>query len=206
MATTTGIGKAAAPGAAERSPLGWQVWVPCMAMAACSWLSFFHRQILSVLAPTILKETGLNAQQFASISSYFFVAYFIGNPLWGSILDYVGLRIGMLMGVTVWTLASVSHGWMYTFAGFAAARALLGFGEGVTFPGGLRTAVESLPATRRARAIALSFSGGTIGGAAASFIAVPLGLKYGWRPAFVITGAFGIAWLILWLLVARPPF
>lgn len=72
--------------------------------------------------------------------------------------------------------------------------------------GGLRTAVESLPASRRARAIALSFSGGTLGGAAASYIAVPLGLKYGWRMAFAITGAFGIAWLALWALVARPPF
>jgi MFS transporter, ACS family, hexuronate transporter len=159
-----------------------------------------------VLAPTILADTGLNAQQFASIASYFFVAYFIGNPLWGSILDYIGLRAGVLMGVAVWTVASVSHGWMSGILGFAAARALLGLGEGVTFPGGLRTAVESLPATRRARAIALSFSGGTLGGAAASYIAVPLGLKYGWRAAFAITGAFGIAWLVLWLFVSRPPF
>jgi MFS transporter, ACS family, hexuronate transporter len=177
-----------------------------MAMAGCSWLAFFHRQILSVLAPTILAETHLDAREFAGISSYFFVAYFIANPLWGSILDYIGLRIGMLIGVGVWSLASVSHGWMYTFLGFAAARVALGLGEGVTFPGGLRTAVESLPASRRARAIALSFSGGTLGGAAASYIAIPLGLRYGWRAAFAITGAFGIAWLALWALVSRPPF
>src|SRR5215475_14063701 len=72
----------------------WQMWVPCMAMAACSWLSFFHRTILGALAPTILAETGLTAQQFASINAYFFVAYTFGNPVWGSILDYVGLRIG----------------------------------------------------------------------------------------------------------------
>src|SRR5262245_12568506 len=70
----------------------WQMWVPCTAMAACSWLSFFHRTILAALAPTILKETGLSAQQFASINAYFFVAYTVGNPLWGSILDFVGLR------------------------------------------------------------------------------------------------------------------
>jgi ACS family hexuronate transporter-like MFS transporter len=86
------------------------------------------------------------------------------------------------------------------------ARLMLGLGEGVTFPGGLRTAVESLPASRRARAIALSFSGGTLGGALAPLIVVPLGLKYGWRPAFVITGAFGVVWLALWALVGRPPF
>src|SRR5215471_4685076 len=184
----------------------WQMWVPCMAMAACSWLSFFHRTILGALAPTILKETGLNAQQYASINAYFFVAYTLGNPLWGSILDYVGLRVGMILGVTIWTAASVSHGWVGAFIGFSVVRTLLGLGEGVTFPGGLRTAVESLPATRRARAVALSFSGGTIGGAAASFIAVPLGLKYGWRTAFVITGVFGIVWLALWAMVSRPPF
>jgi len=148
----------------------------------------------------------MTAQEFASINAYFFVAYTLGNPLWGSILDYVGLRVGMLLGVAIWTAASVSHGWMATFVGFAAARALLGLGEGVTFPGGLRTAVESLPATRRARAIALSFSGGTLGGVAAPLIAVPLGLAYGWRTAFVITGAFGAAWIVLWAVIARPPF
>jgi len=190
----------------HQNETGWRLWAPCAAMAACSWLSFFHRQILNVLAPTILADTGLDAQQFASIASYFFVAYFIGNPLWGSILDYIGLRAGMLIGVAIWSVASVSHGWMSGFLGFAAARSLLGLGEGVTFPGGLRTAVESLPATRRARAIALSFSGGTLGGAAASYIAVPLGLKYGWRTAFAITGSFGVAWLVVWAIVSRPPF
>ena len=155
----------------------WQMWVPCMSMAACSWLSFFHRTMLAALAPTILMETGLTAAQFASVNAYFFVAYTLGNPVWGSIIDFVGLRTGMFLGVTLWTAASVSHGWMSVFAGFAAARFLLGLGEGVTFPGGLRTAVESLPATRRARAVALSFSGGTLGGVAAPLIAVPIALR-----------------------------
>ena len=50
----------------------------------------------------------------------------------------------------------------------------------------------------RARAIALSFSGGTLGGVAAPFIAVPIGLHYGWRAAFLFTGALGLGWMVLW--------
>ena len=205
MSTTTRV-KTTAATIATDSAVTWQMWVPCLAMAACSWLSFFHRAMLGVLAPTILKETGMSAQEFASINAYFFVAYTLGNPLWGSLLDYVGLRIGMILGVTLWTAASVSHGWMTAFIGFAAARAALGLGEGVTFPGSFRTAVESLPANRRGRAAALSFSGGTLGGVAAALIAGPLAVAYGWRTAFLISGAFGLAWLVLWAAVSRPPF
>jgi MFS transporter, ACS family, aldohexuronate transporter len=205
MSTTTSV-KTATGQSVVDSAVTWKMWVPCLTMAACSWLSFFHRTMLGALAPTILKETGLTAQEFASINAYFFVAYTLGNPLWGSILDYIGLRTGMILGVAIWTAASVSHGWMYAFIGFALARAVLGLGEGVTFPGGLRTAVVSLPATRRARAVALSFSGGTLGGVAAPLIAVPLALQYGWRTAFMVSGLFGLAWLVLWVAVARPPF
>jgi len=38
---------------------GWQMWVPCIGMALCSWLSFVDRQVLNILAPTIIKDTGL---------------------------------------------------------------------------------------------------------------------------------------------------
>src|SRR6266704_2966195 len=92
------------------------------------------------------------------------------------------------------------------FAGFAAARALLGLGEGATFPGGLRTAVESLPVDRRARGIATSFSGGTLGAILTPIIAVPIGLKFGWRTAFLLTGALGAIWLVIWFAIARPPY
>jgi ACS family hexuronate transporter-like MFS transporter len=95
---------------------------------------------------------------------------------------------------------------MASFAGFALARGLLGLGEGATFPGGLRTAVESLPANLRARAIALSFSGGTLGAVMMPLLLGPMAIQYGWRVAFMATAGLGVAWLIIWLAIARPPF
>jgi len=182
------------------------MWVPCLGMAVCSWLAFVDRQVWSALAPTILSDTGLTPGQFADASSLFFLAYMVANPVWGSTLDYVGLRVGMLLAVAVWTGASLSHAWMSTFAGFAFARAVLGLGEGATFPGGLRTAVESLPAHLRARGIATSFSGGTIGAIVTPLMAGSVAAAYGWRAAFYLTGVLGIMWLLLWAAIARPPY
>jgi len=198
VSTTATSGGALAP--------GWRMWVPCLGMALCSWLSFVDRQVLAILSPTILADTGLSPTDFAAATSFFFLAYTLSNPIWGSILDYIGLRVGMLLAVGIWTAASMSHAWMSAFVGFAVARAVLGFGEGATFPGGLRTAVESLPATMRARGIALSFSGGTIGAVMMPLLLGPLAIRYGWRVAFLATGAFGLMWLAIWAAIARPPF
>jgi len=186
--------------------VGWQVWVPCIGMALCSWLSFVDRQVLNILSPTIIRDTGLTNQDFTNATSFFFLTYTLGNPVWGSVIDYIGLRKGMLLAVAVWTAASMSHSMMASFAGFALARAVLGIGEGGTFPGGLRTAVETLPPTQRARGIALSFSGGTIGAVMMPLLLGPLAISYGWRTAFLATGALGVAWMVLWAIIARPPF
>jgi len=197
--------EAVAPTTASKT-LDWRMWVPCFGMALCSWLSFVDRQVLTILSPTIIRDTGLTNQNFTDAASFFFLTYTLGNPVWGSVLDFVGLRAGMLIGVAIWTGASASHAFMGSFLGFAACRAVLGLGEGVTFPGGLRTAVESLPANLRARAIALSFSGGTIGAVMMPLLLGPLAIKYGWRVAFLSTAGLGAAWLLIWAAIARPPF
>lgn len=185
---------------------GWRMWVPCIGMALCSWLSFVDRGVLGVLAPTILAETGMSAQDYGNVVFFFFLAYTFSNPLWGSLIDRLGLRVGMLLAVALWSAASASHALMSGFIGFAIARALLGLGEGATFPGGVRTAVESLPAHLRARGIATSWSGGTIGAIITPLMMVPIAVTYGWRAAFIVTGIFGLAWLALWATIARPPF
>jgi ACS family hexuronate transporter-like MFS transporter len=209
------IGKAKQLGAARgesartTSPaaaINWRCWVASVAMMLCSWLSYIDRQILAVLSPMILKDTGLTAQSYAEVVSAFSIAYMIANPLWGSILDYIGMRTGMLVAVAVWTVASTSHAWMAGFAGFAAARALLGLGEGATFPGGLRVSMDSLPPDRQSRGLAISYSGGSLGALLAPMVVVPIALRFGWRAAFLFSGALGVAWLAMWTGVARAPY
>ncbi len=185
---------------------GWRMWVASGVIMLSSWLSYVDRQTLAVLSPMILRDTHLSVQAYAAAVSCFSFAYMIANPVWGSILDRIGLRLGMLIAVAIWTVASVSHAWVTGFLGFALARTVLGFGEGATFPGGLRTSRDSLPPDRRSRGMAIAYSGSTLGAIVTPLIATPLALGLGWRSAFLITGALGAAWLALWWFMARPPW
>jgi ACS family hexuronate transporter-like MFS transporter len=174
-------------------------------MMLCTLLAYIDRQTLAVLSPTILADTGLSAEKYAQAVTCFSIAYMIFNPLWGSALDYIGLRIGMLAAVSIWTVASVSHAWVTGFLGFAVARTILGIGEGAAFPGGFRTAMEALPPTLQSRGMALAYSGASLGNIITPLLVTPIALWFGWRSAFLITGAMGAAWLTLWWKVARPP-
>jgi len=186
------------------------MWAASIVMMVCSWLSYVDRQMLAILSPAILADTGLTTEQYTQVVSAFSIAYMIGNPLWGSLLDYVGLRKGMLAAVAIWSVASASHAWVgygtAAFLGFAAARALLGLGEGATFPGGFRTAMDSLPPNRQARGLAVCYSGGSLGAIVTPFFVIPIEQRFGWRAAFLVTGALGLVWLALWARVARPPY
>ena len=129
----------------------------------------------------------------------------LSNPLWGWILDRAGLRRGMSAAVAWWTVASVAHAFAGGFWSFGAARAALGFGEGATFPGGLRTVVQTLPPHQRGRGLAVAYSGGSLGAVVTPLIVTPIFLWWGWRAAFWFTGLIGAAWLGVWALVSRRP-
>jgi ACS family hexuronate transporter-like MFS transporter len=174
-------------------------------MLLVSLISYVDRNTLALLVPTIMKETHLSAEQYGFIVSAFSIAYMISNPLWGVLLDRLGLRIGMTAAVSFWTIASVAHSFATGFWSFAIARTALGIGEGATFPGGLRAVVQTLPPTEQSRGLAVAYSGGSLGAIVTPFVIMPIFLRWGWRPAFLFTGAIGLAWLAIWSLVGRRP-
>src|SRR5260370_18698946 len=149
-----------------------------------SMISYIDRNTLALLAPTILRDTRLSAEQYGFIISAFSIAYMLGNPVWGRILDRTGLPVGMTAAVSLWTLASASHAFAAGFRTFAAARAILGFGEGATFPGGLRTVMQTLPPEHRARGTAVAYSGGSLGALITPISITPISAARGGRSPF----------------------
>jgi ACS family hexuronate transporter-like MFS transporter len=174
-------------------------------MFLVSLVSYIDRTTLALLAPVILKETHLSGEQYGYVISAFSIAYMLSNPVWGWILDRAGLRRGMTAAVACWTVASAAHAFASGLRSFGIARAALGFGEGATFPGGLRAVVQTLPAHQRGRGLAVAYSGGSLGAIVTPLIVTPIYLRWGWRAAFWFTGLIGLAWLAMWSVVGRHP-
>lgn len=174
-------------------------------MMLVSTISYVDRNTLALLAPTILRDTHLSNEQYGLIISAFSITYMLANPGWGWILDRIGVRVGMSAAVSLWTLASVAHVFAAGFRGFAIARAFLGLGEGATFPGGLRTVIQTLPPEQRSRGTAIAYSGGSLGAIITPILITPVAAAWGWQGAFWFTGALGAGWLAMWMVIARRP-
>src|SRR3954462_7857106 len=95
----------------------WLRWAPALSMMLVSLISYIDRTTLAILAPTILADLKLTAEQYGWIVAAFSIGYMVSNPLWGRWLDRFGLRWGMTAAVLAWTIASVSHAFAAGFAG-----------------------------------------------------------------------------------------
>lgn len=167
-------------------------------------LSYVDRASLALMSPMFLGDTHMTAQDYSWCISAFSFTYMFAALAWGSILDRIGLRLGMAISLSIWMLSSASHAAVSSFLGFAAARAVLGIGEGSIFPGGFRTALDSLPSDKQARGVALAYSGSSLGSIIAPILLTPVAIHYGWRMAFLVTPALALMWLFVWLGTVDP--
>src|SRR5689334_1895629 len=180
------------------------LWWPAIVMMLGTLLSYVDRASLALLSPMFLSDIHMSAQDYSWCISAFSFAYMFAAFAWGSILDRIGLRLGMAISLFIWMLSSASHALLGSFLGFALARAMLGIGEGSIFPGGFRTALDSLPVDKQARGIALAYSGSSAGSIVAPILLTPVALVYGWRVAFLVTPTLALLWLVLWIGTVDP--
>jgi ACS family hexuronate transporter-like MFS transporter len=123
----------------------------------------------------------------------------------GRLIDRIGTRLGYSLSVVWWSFAAMAHAFAGSAFGFGLARFALGLGEGGNFPASIKTVAEWFP--KRERALATGFfNSGTNVGAIVTPVLVPwIVLAWGWRAAFILTGALGFLWVVVWYTLYRPP-
>jgi len=195
-----------APGAPPAPPPGFGFrWTIVALLFAATTINYVDRQVLGILAPTLTRELGWSEVQYGAIVSWFTFAYGLGFLAVGRMMDRIGVRRGLALSIVAWSLAAISHALARTAAGFSLARAALGLGESGNFPGAIKATAEWFPKRERALATGIFNAGSNVGAIAAPLMVPVITLRWGWRWAFVATGALGFAWLALWLAVYRDP-
>ncbi|HTA70761.1 MAG TPA: MFS transporter [Bryobacteraceae bacterium] len=176
-------------------------WIATLLFASTT-INYIDRQTLSVLAPYLKREFAWSNSDFALLVIAFRAAYAIFQPVSGRVLDRLGTRRGLSLAVLWYSAVAVATSLATGLASFAAFRFLLGAGEAANWPGATKAVSEWFPKSERGLAVAIFDSGSAVGGAIAPVMVIWLySVSGSWRPAFVVTGVLGIAWLLVWRLV-----
>ncbi len=190
--------------AARTGVRGLRWWIVGLVFLA-TLINFIDRLTISVLAPVITTRLGLNNLQFASITTWFLVAYTASQGLSGKLYDRIGTRRGFTLSILVWSIAASAHAFARGLASLSFFRFVLGLGEAGNWPGAAKVIAEWFPARERGFAMGIFNSGVCIGSIVAPPLIVWLQLQFGWRTVFLVTGGLGFIWLALWLKFYETP-
>lgn len=184
------------------SGLRW--WIAGLVFLA-TVINFLDRQTIAVLGPVISAELHLNNVEFASITTWFLVAYTVSQGLSGKLYDRVGTRRGFIISIVIWSGAAMAHAFARGLASLSAFRFVLGLGEAGNWPGAAKVIAEWFPARERALGMGIFNSGVCVGSIIAPPLIIWMQINYGWQTTFLTTGALGFGWLILWIFFYQTP-
>lgn len=189
---------------------GLRWWVIAL-IALATIINYIDRQALSVLWPDIVedlfpdKDALERKQIYANISIVFVFAYAFGQAIFGKIFDWIGTRLGFVLSIGVWSLATVAHAFAQGVLSFSIFRAILGIAEAGNWPGAAKGNAEWFPTKERALAQGIFNSGAAIGGIIAIPLIALLTVYFSWQMVFVVVGVAGFLWLVPWIILVKAP-
>ena len=188
------------------SPVGGTYrWTICALIFFATTVNYLDRQVISLLKSTLSSELHWDDADYTNIELAFKISYAIGLLLAGRFIDKIGTKMGYALAITIWSLAAIGHALAKGLSGFIVARSVLGVSEAANFPAAIKTVAEWFPKKERAFATGIFNSGTNIGAIIAPLTVPVMTQAWGWKWAFIITGAFGLLWLVLWFRYYEIP-
>lgn len=168
-------------------------------------INYLDRTVISVAAPSMREELGLDAATMGIVFSAFSWTYALAQIPGGALLDRIGVRRMYALAVSLWSLATLLHGFVAGLTTLLVLRLALGIAEAPCFPCNSRILATWFPQSERARATSVYAVGQYFGLAFLSPALFWVVGTAGWRTLFVGVGALGIAFGALWWWQYREP-
>ncbi len=177
----------------------------CMGMI----IAYFDRVNLSVAlaekdpARSMRAEFGLTDRDRGALNSAFFWSYAALQIPAGWVVDRFGVKYPYALGFAVWSLVSAGAALATSMRQLFLLRVLLGVGEAVVTPAGMRWIRFHCAENQRGLAVGLYMAAAKIGPALGTPLAGWLIVEFGWRRMFLILGLGGLLWLVPWMKLVR---
>lgn len=166
-------------------------------------INYIDRSALAIMWPGISKDLGMTDSDYAIILNVFMVAYALGQAITGKMYDKIGTKMGYVISIFFWSLASILHAFSRGLLSIGLFRVLLGVSEAGNWPGAVKSNAEWFPVRERAIAQGLFNAGASLGSVVAPPLIAFLYLAFGWEITFIIIGGMGMLWIIPWLIVNK---
>lgn len=170
-------------------------------------INYVDRSAINILWPYIYKEFGIadvdNKSALAVITTFFMIAYALGQTFTGKLMDAVGTRIGMTVSIVGWSISIALHAFAKSLSSFSVFRFMLGFSEAGNWPGATKNNAEWFPPKERAIAQGIFGAGASLGSVISAPIIALLYIAFGWKMTFVLIAILGIVWVIPWLVMNK---
>ena len=188
-----------------QTTMGRYRWTICSLLFFATTINYLDRQVISLLKPYLEIKFKWTEGDYSHIVMAFQVSYGVGMIFIGRFIDRVGTKLGYAVSTLAWSLAAIGHALAQSTFGFGIARAALGISEAGNFPAAIKTVSEWFPKKERAYATGIFNSGTNIGAIIAPLTVPWIAVKLGWQWAFILTGAVGFIWIILWVFIYEIP-
>ena len=177
--------------------------VALLLLVASGIVNYLDRSALSIANIEVRQELGLSATAMGVLLSAFLMSYAFSQLPAGILVDRIGPRILLGVGLVIWSVAQGAAGLVTSYAQFFAARIGLGVGESPQFPTGARVVSNWFHVKERGFPTGIFNSAPSIGTALAPPILTWLMLAYGWRIMFIVMGVVGLVVAAAWFLFYR---
>ncbi len=178
-----------------------RAWVIVWLLFAAGFINYFDRAIVSIALPIIGADLDLGPAAKGVLLSAFFWSYSLMQIPVGWMVDRANLKWLYAGAFGLWSLACGFTGFTATLGTLIVMRILLGIGESIYLPGGMKIVTILFGAKDCGLASGIMNCGTRAGLAIGAPVIAFLVVSFGWQRAFFVLGFGSLIWLLPWLAV-----
>jgi sugar phosphate permease len=179
--------------------------ISLLMLVVCGTINYLDRGALSVANSAIRAELHISLGEMGLLLSAFAWSYALVQLPVGGLVDRVGPRVLLGIGMALWSLAQAVSGLVTSFGQFVWARIFLGIGEAPQYPTSARVVSNWFALPDRGFPTGVYNAASPLGTALAPPLLTLLMLSFNWRWMFVVMGVVGLIVAWIWTLLYRDP-